>query len=261
MAGATIVERFNIGRDIGRTRLNNNDMAIQTRFALAEHNDSMYVLIDETVFVFDKNTFDKTGEIRVNFPGSDFEREVFRFVVTNDGHAFIESRYTPSRAELWRLCLTTGDVVLLDGGSFPGFDTERWPWLVAHNRADDTIWFFRSTSGLPLYIHTFQYDADANVFMYRGSTHSEGGWPLFDGTSVFADTVWTCFFFRMHRNVWNVELHKFQVGNRIPRHVINVAYLNTLTIPQSPLYVPPYVWLMVERNRRIEMLKLRPHVY
>jgi len=148
----------------------------------------------------------------------------------------------------------------LDGGSFPGFNNERWPRLVAHNRADDTIWFVGTSSSLPIYILTVQYDADANVFMCRGSKPPDGDWPCHDGTSVFADTVWACWFFRQHRNVWNVELHKFQVGNRIPLHVINVAYLNTLTIPQSPLYVPPYVWLMVERNRRIEMLKLRPHV-
>ena len=42
-------------------------------------------------------------------------------------------------------------------------------------------------------------------------------------------------------------------------HFINVEYLNTLTIPQSSHYDGEHIWLMVERDSRIQMLKLLPH--
>ena len=42
-------------------------------------------------------------------------------------------------------------------------------------------------------------------------------------------------------------------------HFIDVEYLGTLSIPQSIAYDEPYIWIMVERENQIQMLKLLPN--
>jgi hypothetical protein len=44
-----------------------------------------------------------------------------------------------------------------------------------------------------------------------------------------------------------------------PAGSIDVSYLGTLSLPQGIVYDKPYVWIMVERDERIQMLKLLPN--
>jgi hypothetical protein len=58
----------------------------------------------------------------------------------------------------------------------------------------------------------------------------------------------------------NIGIYKYSFENPDEElHFINVEYLNTLTLPQSAHYDGEYIYLMVERNNQIQMLKLLPH--
>ena len=262
-AGATIEESFNISKSIGLKQLENNT-SFTTRFALALYNNNMYVCISERIHVFDKNTFKKTNEIKINYP-TDMPypndrpgRNVFSFIITNDGTAFLYSSYsTISYLKLWLLDLTTGNVVLMGNDCFPDFDQQEIKRFryADYNRQDNTVRFLTWNN-----IYFFEYDADAkNFILLESKPRHRTSFDGFDGVSVLDDTIWYCGHVKADHNEWYyIMIQKFHIDQDKVLHTIDVEYLNTLTLPQSHLYDPPFIWLMVDRNNEIEMLKLLP---
>ena len=258
-AGATIEEQYDISQSLGLKKLDNNT-GISTRFALAEYDNEIYISLGEKIHVFDKTTFTKTREMQVKYPDSNTKREVYYLTIANDGVAFLLS--TPGywdQRNFWLLDLSTGNAILVNNDFFPDFDHKEIINFksIAHNRNDNTLWFYTSYRDN---FYVFLYNTIAGTFIFQECKPRHN--PLFrvDGMSIYDNIIWYCGHVNPHHDIWDyIEIDKYIVGENESVHTINVEYLNTLTLPQSALYDPPYIWFMADKDNKVQILKLLPY--
>jgi len=187
------------------------------------------------------------------------------FIITNEEHAFLLLSY-PYFYRLWSIDLTTGNIILFnDKFELPDFDfTNHLFNFMSHNKADDTTMF---SSWQLNFI--FKYNSEDNVFYYIDRKKRHDTWLHVSGVSVYDKNIWYTGYYSDHHHDpkhFDIGLHEYNINEYVERdphsvrlHFIDVEYLNTLTLPQSALYAPPYIWLLIERESRVLMLKLLPY--
>jgi hypothetical protein len=254
-AGATIVESFNI---TGQVRYFGGDVA--------EYNNSLYISRAGFIYIFEKNTFEKNTfekikEIQINLrPGLSRENSN-GLVITSVDHAFLFYNIG-IESYLYSLDLATGDAVLIDEFSDGVFSDVYHVTEMGYNIADDSIWF-RVWQNSTAYYLFFRNDADEMALIFI--EQKEGFHPIMTGynnSNIYGNVCWLSGAeMDSHiNNRVNVGIYKYSFENPAEElHFIDVEYLNTLSIPQSAHYDGEHIWLMVERNDQIQMLKLLPH--
>lgn len=276
-AGAAIVASFNL---TGYSDLDN------ISYDIAECNGNIYIRFRTKMLVFDKETLQKKNEFNLNFQNySPFEHSyIGEFAVINDNTAFlINGSYrsdTTLKYPLFTIDLSTGNLEIVNNENIIGFDWEydfRVTAFIGYDSANTDIWMLiKDEERKNYFFNYFQYDNLTQTLSFSGKkegftlnpdpgSYSEawtyGYSSYINGLSIYGDESWNNIFFKnKHTNgIVAVRLEKRNLDN--PTKVvqfIDVEYLGTLTIPQSIIYDPPYIWIMVERKNKVQMLKLLP---
>jgi hypothetical protein len=142
--------------------------------------------------------------------------------------------------------------------------------LMGYDRGNDLMWFIQATNNtpeMPFSYHFFRYDVNSKTFIaqktidgpyfaIRNNNHS-----FIRDMDIYGDEIWY-YGYRfpgMYANVKDLGIDKRHIDN--PTEIlsyIDIEHLGTLSIPQGIIYDKPYIWVMVERKGRIQMLKLLP---
>ena len=289
-AKAVIADCFDITDDIEMlTTKRFENITLKTSHDLAEYNDCIYIRIKQTLYVFNKQTKKKEQEIFINFPQEYNSLPGNNSYLGKSGLAVIGSQAfvlltdgstPPYKSYLFNVNLDTGSAEYIDEETFGIKFRDGIPNMMGYDHQKNAIWFRieewnEKTSGI--YICYFQYDANTKVF----TKVDEAKWGLkinyasyslnppdtedslasIITTSIYGNESWSVyecisprygeerFFVTDKRNM--DSLTEF-IGR------INVEHLGTLSLPQSIIYDKPYLWMMVEREGRIQMLKLLP---
>jgi hypothetical protein len=286
LAGAVIVESFDITDKIAylETHWIRNYFSMKTNYNLAEYNDLIYIRIRRTLYVFDKVSMQKQREIEINLPqGYDFlPPNSVGFTVGNGfavtgNQAFIlftDERYPPYKTYLFNINLETGDAHYINEETLGIKFSDRTQVMMGLDQQENAIWF--RIENLVRLIYYFHYDSNTNTFTkideaiwdnYRVSTSDyipdiENPRAYIMMSSICGNESWNIYLYAKprygERSFFVVDKRNMNSLTERIGH-IDVKYLATLSLPQSIIYDKPYVWIMVEREGRIQMLKLLSH--
>jgi hypothetical protein len=291
-AGAVIVESFDITDKIAylETHWIENDYTMKTNYNLAEYNGCIYIMIKRTLYVFDKSSMQKQREIEINMP------QGYGFLTPNGIHStqsngfavigsqvfivFSDGSYPPYKTYLFNINLDTGDAYYINNEEVFGIKfNDRVRDMMGYDQQKNAIWFrtydiSKETSGV--YFYYFRYDINTNTF----TKTDEAVWDLeinwadyipagtqdsrasIIASSIYGNESWNVYEYAMTRHderAFFITDKRSMDDLTVPTAHINVLHLATLSLPQGIIYDKPYVWIMVERKGRIQMLKLLPH--
>ena len=259
---------------------------ITASYDIAEYNGNFYIHINGKIFIYDKETFQLAEDIiTINFPTSNYSEDDYnelihknepfydpyflRFyrmgmVITgNKALLLITSNLYPY---LFSVDLSTGNAILLDEDDTLGLRSIRFAPAIApimgYNKANNRIWFYDRFSFI-----FFNYDEDTHIFTaqetkiaaYNVGKHNN---CIHWWASMNDNVVWyNCFFNDgPSDNLRDIGLDRRSLDNPSRSlQYIDVQHLGTRSIPQSIIYDPPYIWIIVERDDQIQMLKLLPN--
>jgi hypothetical protein len=284
-AGATIVESFDITDDFVKNKKDRN-------YDLFEYNENICVHIEGVIYFFDKENFIMKNVININFPKigySDdeyydiknmgrqyYDPENFRYFsqgMTVTGDKALLLTFWPAPYYLFSVDLTNGNAVLLD--TREDIKGKSSLSLVGYDKKRELVWFRIVNSEnnySPYYrFHFYEYDEDNYTFISRktkdapyvvGRNNRFANWHAV----IYGEKIWYTGFAadqissHCEGKIVDVGLDRRTLDEpSVSLQFIDVEYLGTLSLPTSFIYDPPYIWIMVERNNRIEMLKLLPH--
>jgi hypothetical protein len=297
-AGAVIVNSFDITDKIEflETEVsegyNHIFYTMKESYDLAEYNNSIYIKIKKTLYVFDKLSMQKQREVTINLPKEyDFlpNPNSKYYFSSNNGlavtgsHAFMrfsDQLHPPYTSYLFSVNLDTGNAQYISEEKLGMKYNNGRALVMGYDKIKDALWFrFEAddTDGKRnVYIHYIQYDnstdsftkIDEAVWDYKvNSADDVDAFKEFPrarlrASSITGNESWNVY---LYSNARLYEFAFFVVDKRkmdaltVPVSCIKVAHLDTFSLPQSIIYDPPYVWIMVERNSQIQMLKLLPN--
>jgi len=283
-AGATIVESFNITGQIKFFNYYFRDELICGYYSMALYGDKIYIHTSgKVLYVFDKNNFTKTEEINqtlgkhssmelggmVSTPGWWSSQRFMGdgLAIIDEGHGFLLCRneYSYGIVYLLSIDLETGATTLVEGLEETGMEPDSSISRIGYDKENDFIWF----NTYPAYasaknIYFFDYDLLEGIFLLKSKIE------LFQSKSmrranifISGDSLFYTGYDELgpHGNtITNIGVEKYLVSNPEERlYFIDAEYLGTTTIPQNIIYDEPYIWMMVERDNQIQMLKLLPN--
>jgi len=252
-AGATIVEEFNITNKISITGIPifPEGVLINSRYDVAEYNNTIYIYNNNKIYIFNKDTFEKIDELVLNIRAT-YINKGYGMAITSSGNAFLYCPYL-----LFSINLFTGDSIKINIDEI-NFENDRISKL-GYDKNKDAIWFLKYENNLP-YLLFYSYNAHEQEFVFI--EQKEAPKSYHEITSIYGDTCWfNGFIYADASNKKsNIGISRYSFINLNQQlHFIDVEYLNTLTLPQSTHYDGEHIWLMVERCNQIQMLKLLPH--
>jgi hypothetical protein len=272
-AGAAIVESFEI---TGRIYAYSSPLRIVPGYDLAEFNDCIYIRVNRTLLIYNKNTHQKTTEREIRFSGSGSNHVIGGgMVITGDKALLICHLSGHSRMNLVSLDLSNGDTEIINDTEALGIDLGlSYDEFMGYDEENDRIWFLVKNDENDQYcFYFYSYDNDTQTFILEDTKawFNAGSYTIYsenpvvyitNGVSLYGSEIWdTAYSWNGHSpEPTMVGLHKRTLDN--PDKLINfidVEYLGTLSTPESIIYDKPYIWIMVVRNDKIEMLKLLPN--
>jgi len=290
-AGAVIVSSYDITDNIAFLETGKiGHITEKTNYDLAVYKNSLYIRIRNILYIFDKNSMQKLREIVINLPHE------YNFLPYSDpGYAisnglavigsqvfmlFMDHDHRPYKVYLFNLNLNTGKTQYINEEKLGIKFNNGIPNMMGYDQQRNAIWFRiedYSEEASGVYYYYFQYDTGTKTFtrIDEAVWSSEVGWakqktdPRADpprchliATSISGNECWNVYIYSMPRRY---EEAFFVVDRRSmdsltePAGSIDVEYLGTFSLPQSIIYDNPYIWMLVERNDRMQMLKLLPN--
>ena len=274
-AGAVIVESFDLTGD----RLFVPPARIYGNYDMAEYNDCIYLKVGSyslgsNLYIFEKETMRKQRELKLNILSNIDVRYTLGnrgLAVVNSDTAFLLCYRNGSSAgdnsvyyDLASIDLTTGDSLIINDEEKLGFNLNSgYPYpLMGYNKDNESIWFLTDhVERYKYFFYFFQYDKDEQNFITVD--YKRGFFPG-EAVSVYGNEIWNivCKWdtHPVNPTIVMVGIEKRNIDN--PDEVlyfIDVEYLGTLTVPQSVIYDKPYLWIMVEKDNQVQMLKLLPN--
>jgi len=288
-AGAYIVKNFDITDVIPFFEAKNHSEHGREfkNYDMAEYNGSIYIRFGQALYVFDKDTMRKTGEIAIimppefNYlPTEDYipspknglviiGKRAFVLLVDNISTPYIGIPY------LFSVDLNSGNAELVDEQTL-GFSFDNsYPNIMGYSKADNTIWFrINYREKKRVFLYSLIYDNESNTFTMTGTSDwdciksdsfeiKKNGHYLNIQTSSFSgNEVWSVYHsYRDMDGVRYTTIIDRRYMNNLTESVsqIYVNRLGTLSVPQSIIYDEPYIWIIVEKDDKIQMLKLLPN--
>ena len=291
-AGAVIVDKFNITKDITfpdrvfKGAADIDSVMIKTPYDIFVNDNDVYIHIEGNIYIFDKNTFTKKREFKVKFPTSEYTDEQYQ-KLKNDGIPFYDqknimfnslgivvlenyllllgnNRFNSMKNYLFLVELISGNVILVDYEKDLNLEQgySRYYHLLGYNSLDDVLWF--RIAGSNNFFQFAYFDKDSHAFSpYSikdiperiGKQDDIDNWWV----NINGDMAWyTGYTSRQpDRSIKSIGIDKRHINDPATSlHFIDVEHLGTLSIPQSIAYYDPYIWIMVERDNQIQMLKL-----
>jgi cysteinyl-tRNA synthetase len=141
--------------------------------------------------------------------------------------------------------------------------------IMGYNKTSNLIWFYSRG-----FFEFYEYDENTHEFTLRDKKNAPTngvGKPKENNEKGFESSRWWAF---MKGDVvwyngyggapgWYIScicLDKRSLDDpSTSLQYIDVQYLGTRSVPQSIIYDPPYIWVLVERDDQIQMLKLLPN--
>ena len=288
-AGATIIESFDITNDIIFTENT-------VYYDLFEYNGNIYIHIEGIIYFFDKDDFKKTNEVTVIFPDPGYSNSQYYelrghgqpfydprnigyyaqgFAVTgNKALLLTRNKFWSDQIFIFSIDLTNGDAVLLDVEDIQGIDTDDFNFecLIGYDKERELVWFRivnKEVSRDSPYYHFyfFRYNENEQAFTFyekKDAPYSVGrsNQSEYYGAVIHGNDIWyTGAAYNMNfGRSWDRGLDRRRLDDPfMSLHFIDVEYLGTLNVPFSIIYDPPYIWIMVEREEQIQVLKLLPN--
>jgi hypothetical protein len=265
-AGASIVESFDItGKIIF-------DDKYSTNYDIAEYNNTLYIQSNLVLYIFDKDNFSKIDEIKINNADEYFTYNNSGLAITADGDAFLlcySSFYKLPVSHLYYIDLLTGDADLIDDSIndfINNYSADQFFSKMGYDTFNNIVWFQTGGSGHANFLYLYlTYDKDSKTFnifelndRFRPATRTNI-WRI---NTKYDKTVWYSGYNALRPDGWKEGIGLYRYNLEDPSkepYFINVEYLNTLTLPKNSHYDGEYIWLIVERNNQIQMLKLLPN--
>jgi hypothetical protein len=261
-AGATIVESYDLSRQLNIGKYDYvSDLTI--------YNDKIYILAEEVISIFKKDNFEKTSEIQVailNKPDDGAEIEYSELVIVNEEKGFISCslsyREDDSYSYVYSLIsvnMKTGEAKLLDMRKSVEEKIER----MGYDKINDYIWFssYYSHNGD---IYFYKYDSIVDNFLFVKKIENISNSDDFHYISniFIAGDEWFYTGYSLgYFRPTNTDIFKYDVntpGERI--YCIRTEYLELDERGSNHiLYDEPYIWMMVKKDDKLQMLKLLPN--
>ncbi|MDR2964419.1 MAG: hypothetical protein LBU88_01435 [Treponema sp.] len=276
-AGAKIIGSFDITDSVWYHSYNSDIAGIKNDFDLFENNGFVYLRTENNIFIFDKNTMVKTREIEIQVPDAiKHNLRMFGyqgFFIIND---FALIQYSnPIRnydgffySQFIKINLINGETIIMDEAEL--FDTElksSFPLLMGYDKANDLLWFCLGNQGVSFF-YFFNYNNETFILekTVNISDFSSFFYYYPNVSITIRDTDCWLFYYIRSKSAHIEKINISKPENTL--HIIkvehlgvdnNYLYFNYLTRPGNIIYDPPYIWVMVVRNERIQMLKLLPN--
>jgi len=271
-AGAVIVKSYNITGQVVFYGKHFNDTLLNDYYDMALLNDTIYIHINGTLYLFDKETFKKINEVKIVFP---FNERLMYFhgdglAVINDRTAFLLCGISNTpRLSLFLVNLLTGEATLIENYKEIGLEIESI-LKIGYDRANDFIWLYgHTTYPYSIYVSFYAFNNEEITFNIEKSVSLissilfYGESPHFPGIFIEGDKWFYSGFYiteGLLPKAKNIGVELYSISDPSKRQFfINAEYLGTKTRPQNCIYDDPYIWIMVERDGQIQMLKLLPN--
>jgi hypothetical protein len=280
-AGAKIIKSYDITDSIWYHFNAYADIIdIKYFFDLFDDEEFIYIRTQNNIFVFDKQTMIKTKEIEIQIPVSapyyisqDLEMDNYQgFSIIND-FALIQFPDPVKNSDgffypqLLTINLNNGEMKILDKAEI--FDIEVrsiFPPLMGYDKANELLWLCLGEDGKS-YIYFFSYNKTDKIFKFQKKTGISFFYILFDyratAVTINDNEFWNFYYvfpqsaFIEKRNLNNPEDSLCKIS--VEHLGVDFLYLEERVRPGNIIYDPPYIWVLVVKNERIQMLKLLPN--
>jgi len=263
-AGATIVKGFDITGEIPSFK---EDKLLGDSYRMALYGENIYINTNgKVLYVFEKNNFTKIDEKNlINLP--DYGFACSGITIIDAMHGFLLSTtINPYNKKLLSLDLTTGVTAEIESMEEIGMEPDTWVNEIGYDKENDLFWF--SVAPTPAntdLICFFEYISLEGIFTFKKKIEPfqskfMGPQRIFiSGDNLFRTGYQPASHPSQHYDA-NIGVEKYLISNSEERlYFINAEYLGTKTIPNNIIYDEPYIWMMVERDNQIQMLKLLPN--
>jgi len=279
-AGAEIIECFDITGKIAFPVENYlfayDGKMITSNYDLVMYGDSFYIRTENKIYVFNKNTFAKEKEITIRFPNGyrhyPEPYQIYRYhglVIIGDYAIFMCSNEGNRQFENYLLLidLLSGNTTIFNDEAYLGKNIYNgYSAIIGYDRIHNIFWLIKRCENWNTNLYLYNYDKATNgIIPYKSVKGCKAGRENYDypnGLDISGDEIWYVYNSIPAPNgyIRYVEMEKRNINNMdTGLAYINVEYLGTLSMPQSIVYDKPYIWIMVERDDQIQMLKLLPN--
>jgi hypothetical protein len=263
-----------------------NPPGITASYDLAMYDDSIYIWMLNKIYVFDKHSMIRKRIVQLDIPAGPFlSNGVFHFkcytrgelTVTGDG-AFLLFNWSEGIGNIavrfFSVDISTGSMLELDAEKTLGMRLDTvLPPLMGHDKVNGLYWFQLREDRQNSTIYFFRYDAMAKSFKAAGTkkgfpvgkanTPGHPPFPTHVKMAINGLESWTVYHFTIRSGgvgSYEAGIDKRDIDNpENSLHRIDVSWLGTFHLPESLIYDPPYIWIMVEKDDKIQMLKLLPN--
>jgi len=259
-AGAEIIESYDIGSII---EYDSSIRDINIHFS--EYKNNYYVIHNEKIFILDKKNLRKIKEIHLNLSSIYNNLKMFsnRGIVTFDNKIlfsyYLEFTNYSNKSGIFQLDLSGDNFIEKDISSDFNIK-DNFSSKIGYNRKKQNIWLlsgtFMADNKNKYKVNEYSYDVTNDKYFCIFSW--DYNQIVNNAMNITDDIIWISYL----NNSWISEyyIEKYEKNNQnIKLKTINVLYLGgTLSTPEDILFDDPYLWIIINKDNKMQLLKLKP---
>ena len=261
-AGAEIVKSYDLSSIY-------NPNQIDSYLHFSEYNNKFYIIHNEMIHIFDKNTMIKENneiifDITYFYPGfSEYNEDCYYNydIAVNDNKILfsytlrIKTLNIPNKGVIFDMDLSGDNFRELDVSSDFGFDGTFS--LLGYNIIEENIWIpSYHEEEMSIYINEYYYDITNDYYIKKDKWDYTPIWRG-DGLCLYGDIVWLSYALGFPTGEVYIEERDKNNPTEVLKK-IDVNYLGTLSSPEDIHYDGEYLWIIIEKDGKMQLLKLKP---
>jgi len=251
-AGAKIIASYDLTNIIGYT-YKVSDYTVH----FSEYENKLYFIHNKKIHIVDKENMLKIREIsfdiKTYYPDIDPDYNYYYnldLAISNNKILF--SYYMGLKNNTYKTSIFSLD---LSGDNFKEMDAsndlglQNSPGHMGNDRINNYIWFQVSNN-----IYNFKYYYDTNNYQMISS------WKITRGCEEFCiegDSFWFSYLYSTWTQEFYIENYNKNNQSELLKK-INTSYLGTNAIPNDILFHDPYLWIIINKDDKMQLLKLKP---
>lgn len=237
--------------------------SIDNKLHFTQYNNKFYIVHNEKIFIFDKYSIQKIADISYSITNlypefSSYLNDRFYNEDISVCYNIILFSYNISIKNLNLLNKRFLFKIDLSGDNFKKLDLTNdfniayFSGEIGNNVFSSSLWI---KSGLDIY--NYSYDSTNDKYLI------EGLWGKIDSTwtteifNIYKEDIWFCY----EPNACSGEVYIEKRNKNNPVEIlkkIDVNYLGTLSTPEDILFDGEFLWIIIYKDGKMQLLKLRP---
>lgn len=256
-AGVEIIASYDLDKILYYT----NVIDYSIHFSL--HNEKFYIINNEKIIILNKSNLIKVDEISFSLKSlywnldTSYSNHNLDLAVFNNKILFtyyLNFTNTSSKYMLFSIDNLNNNLKKMDVSS--DFGLHEFSLRIGYNNKFDWVWLGSKENNKSM-INNYSYDITNDSYINKGNWDYTPIW-YGDEICIYGDEVWiSSGYFSSDGNEPFIEMRDKKNPTVILKKII-VAYLGVLSSPDDILFDGEFLWIIIYKDSKMQLLKLRP---